>query len=82
MKKQDSLEWFLIKKFIEILILVGVIEYVITFLLNHFIFPPLRIYSILWEKVMTSAPFQIWIVPLSQTDSWEITETPLGNTDE
>ena len=44
MKRQDSLEWFLIKKFIEILILVGVIEYVITFLLNQFILPPLLAY--------------------------------------
>lgn len=39
MKRQDSLEWFLIKKFIEILLLVGVAEYLITFVLNRWIFP-------------------------------------------
>lgn len=44
MKRQDSLEWFLIKKFIEILILVGLAEYVITCVLNRLIFPPLLEY--------------------------------------
>lgn len=44
MKRQDSLEWFLIKKFIEILLLVGITEYFITFALNKWIFPPLLEY--------------------------------------
>lgn len=44
MKRQDSLEWFLIKKFIEILLLVGLAEYFITFALNQWIFPPLLTY--------------------------------------
>ncbi len=44
MKRQDSLEWFLIKKFIEILLLVGITEYFITFALNKWVFPPLLEY--------------------------------------
>lgn len=44
MKRQDSLEWFLIKKFIEILLLVGLAEYVITYSLNRWIFPPVLEY--------------------------------------
>ncbi len=44
MKRQDSLEWFLIKKFIEILLMVGITEYMITFVLNQWIFPPLWSY--------------------------------------
>ena len=31
MKKQNDLQWFLIKKFIEILAVVGVVEYLLTF---------------------------------------------------
>lgn len=44
MKRQEGLEWFLIKKFIEILLLVGLTEYFITFALNKWIFPPLLTY--------------------------------------
>ncbi len=44
MKRQEGLEWFLIKKFIEILLLVGLAEYFITFALNKWIFPPLLAY--------------------------------------
>ena len=44
MKRQDSLEWFLLKKFIEILLWVGIAEYFITFALNKWIFPTLLEY--------------------------------------
>ena len=37
MKKQNDLQWFLIKKFIEILAVVGVVEYLLTFLVNRFV---------------------------------------------
>ena len=39
MKRQGSLQWFLIKKFIEILLVVGIVEYVITFFMNRFVLP-------------------------------------------
>ena len=39
MKKQNDLQWFLIKKFIEILAVVGVVEYLLTFLVNRFVLP-------------------------------------------
>lgn len=39
MHREESLQWFLIKKFIEILAVVGIAEYAITFLLNQFVMP-------------------------------------------
>ncbi len=39
MHREDSLQWFLIKKFIQILVLVGIAEYVITLLVNQYIIP-------------------------------------------
>ena len=39
MKRQGSLQWFLIKKFIEILLVVGIVEYVITFFFILFLLP-------------------------------------------
>ena len=39
MKKQQNLQWFLIRKFIHILLLVGIAEYAIMILLNHFVVP-------------------------------------------
>lgn len=39
MHKEENLQWFLIKKFIEILAVVGVAEYVITFLMNRYVIP-------------------------------------------
>lgn len=44
MNRQDSLEWFLIKKFIEILVIVGLTEYVITAALNRWVFPTVMAY--------------------------------------
>ena len=41
MKKHDDLKWFLIRKFIEILIVVGVTEYFITFVINLYVMPVL-----------------------------------------
>ena len=39
MKKYDELKWFLIRKFIEILLVVGVAEYFITFAINSYVMP-------------------------------------------
>ena len=39
MKKHDELKWFLIRKFIEILLVVGVAEYFITFAINSYVMP-------------------------------------------
>lgn len=39
MKKYDDLKWFLIRKFIEILLIVGVAEYVITYMINSYVMP-------------------------------------------
>ena len=39
MKKHDDLKWFLIKKFIEILLIVGIAEYFITFVINLYVMP-------------------------------------------
>ena len=44
MKKQNDLQWFLIKKFIEILAVVGVVEYLLTFLVNRFVLPNVLLY--------------------------------------
>ena len=44
MKKQNDLQWFLIKKFIEILAVVGVVEYLLTFLVNRFVLPNILLY--------------------------------------
>ena len=44
MKKQNDLQWFLIKKFIEILAVVGVMEYLLTFLVNRFVLPNVLLY--------------------------------------
>ena len=44
MKKQNDLQWFLIKKFIEILAVVGVGEYLLTFLVNRFVLPNVLLY--------------------------------------
>ena len=41
MKKHDDLKWFLIRKFIKILIVVGVTEYFITFVINLYVMPVL-----------------------------------------
>ena len=46
MKKQNDLQWFLIKKFIEILAVVGVVEYLLTFLVNRFVLPNVLLYQI------------------------------------
>lgn len=39
MHREESLQFFLIKRFIQILAVVGVVEYVITFLVNQYIMP-------------------------------------------
>ena len=39
MKKRQNLQWFLIRKFIHILLIVGIAEYVIMLLLNRFVVP-------------------------------------------
>ena len=39
MHREESLQWFLIKKFIEILAVVGIAEYVITLLVNQYVMP-------------------------------------------
>ena len=44
MKQQGNLQWFLIKRFIEILAVVGIAEYGITFLMNRFILPNIMLY--------------------------------------
>ena len=44
MKKQNDLQWFLIKKFIEILAVVGVVEYLLTFLVSRFVLPNVLLY--------------------------------------
>lgn len=44
MNRQDSLEWFLIKKFIKIIVFVGLAEYVITAVLNQWVFPAVLSY--------------------------------------
>ena len=41
MKKHDDLQWFLIKKFIEILLVVGITEYIIMFVVNTYVMPVL-----------------------------------------
>lgn len=52
MKKQNDLQWFLIKKFIEILAVVGVVEYLLTFLVNRFVLPNVLLYfSRAWKKI-------------------------------
>ena len=39
MKKRQNLQWFLIRKFIHILLIVGIAEYAIMLLLNRFVVP-------------------------------------------
>lgn len=39
MHREESLQWFLIKRFIQILAVVGIAEYVITFLINQYVMP-------------------------------------------
>lgn len=39
MHREESLQWFLIKRFIQILAVVGIAEYVITFLMNQYVMP-------------------------------------------
>ena len=58
MKKQNDLQWFLIKKFIEILAVVGVVEYLLTFLVNRFVLPKYcYIFFRAWKKIrFCSAP--------------------------
>lgn len=58
MKKQNDLQWFLIKKFIEILAVVGVVEYLLTFLVNRFVLPNVLLYFFrAWKKIrFCSAP--------------------------
>ena len=51
MKKQNDLQWFLIKKFIEILAVVGVVEYLLTFLVNRFVLPNVLLYFFPAETV-------------------------------
>ncbi|MCI7322659.1 MAG: HAMP domain-containing histidine kinase [Lachnospiraceae bacterium] len=41
MGREENLQWFLIKRFIEILAVVGIAEYVITFLMNQYVMPVL-----------------------------------------
>lgn len=58
MKKQNDLQWFLIKKFIEILAVVGVVEYLLTFLVNRFVLPNVLLHFFrAWKKIrFCSAP--------------------------
>lgn len=44
MQKEGGLQWFLIKKFIEIMIVVGIAEYVITLVLNRYVIPVVLIH--------------------------------------
>ena len=44
MREQNNLQWFLIKKFIEILAVVGAVEYLLTFVVNRFVLPNILLY--------------------------------------
>lgn len=44
MGEQNNLQWFLIKKFIEILAVVGAVEYLLTFVVNRFVLPNVLLY--------------------------------------
>lgn len=44
MQKEGGLQWLLIKKFIEIMIVVGIAEYVITLVLNRYVIPVVLIH--------------------------------------
>lgn len=62
MKRQGSLQWFLIKKFIEILLVVGIVEYVITFFMNRFVLPLMLTYFFPeYEKNLTVASSEITV---------------------
>lgn len=39
MRREGSLQWFLIKKFIEIMIIVGIAEYIINLIVNRYVLP-------------------------------------------
>ncbi len=62
MKRQGSLQWFLIKKFIEILLVVGIVEYVITFFMNRLVLPLMLTYFFPeYEKNLTVASSEITV---------------------
>lgn len=61
MKKNSSLQWFLIKKFIVILVLVGIAEYIITLFINTYVMPVLFEYFFSYYENISISGTQIVI---------------------
>ena len=72
MGEQNNLQWFLIKKFIEILAVVGAVEYLLTFVVNRFVLPNILLYffpdikknSLMFESGILLFLFAILIILL------------------
>ena len=72
MREQNNLQWFLIKKFIEILAVVGAVEYLLTFVVNRFVLPNILLYffpdikknSLMFESGILLFLFAILIILL------------------